>query len=74
MSSKKTTKLTPEDVLRWFEQGSDTHKIAYMFRVPESVVANMLGQARDAEQNRDHSTVSTEREQTVENKQKRGDA
>ena len=74
MSSMKTTKLTPEDVLRWFRQGADTQKIAYLFRMSESDVANLLGQAKDAEYNRDNPTVPTERESLMEDQQERGDA
>jgi uncharacterized protein (DUF433 family) len=74
MSLMKTTKPTPEDILRWFRQGADTQKIAYLFRMSESDVANLLGQAKDAEYNKDHSTVSTECEPPVEDQQERGDA
>jgi len=59
-------KFSEEDILRWFNQGIDTAKIAYLLRVSESDIANMLGRARDAQHNSNHTPVSTQCEQTLE--------
>ena len=67
MNKKRKTKdLDPDQVLRWFRQGIDTVKIAYLLRVSESVVANTLARAREDERNKDNSAVSTEREPPLE--------
>jgi len=61
-----TKKINPEDVLRWFRGGADTHKIAYLLRVSESDVANALARAKENERDQDHTSVSPKREQTME--------
>ncbi|HEV2557284.1 MAG TPA: hypothetical protein VGU45_01535 [Microvirga sp.] len=39
----------PAEVLRLFRSGCDTCRIAWVFAVPESLIANILAEARDAE-------------------------
>jgi hypothetical protein len=63
----KTPNLNPDDVLRWFRQGADTAKIAYLLRVSESVVANVLARARENERDQDHPAVPTQCEPPLEN-------
>jgi len=63
----KTTTLNPDDVLRWFRQGADTAKIAYLLRVSESVVANVLARARENERDQDNPAIPAQREPPLEN-------
>jgi hypothetical protein len=62
----KQSKALEEGILRWFRQGIDTHKIAYLLRVPESVVANALARARENERNPDYDTIPAQRESSME--------
>lgn len=66
-------KISEADVLRWFDQGIDTAKIAYLLRVSESDIANLLGRARDAKYHSDHASISPECEPAMENQEIRGD-
>lgn len=63
----KHSKALEEGILRWFRQGIDTAKIAYLLRVPESVVANALARARENERNQDNFALPAQREQALEN-------
>ena len=62
----KDIELEPEDVLRWFRQGADTAKIAYLLRVSEFVVANVLARARENERDHNNNAVPAQCEPSVE--------
>jgi hypothetical protein len=64
--NNKDIELEPEDVLRWFRQGADTAKIAYLLRVSESVVANVLARARENERDHNNNAVPAQCEPPVE--------
>ena len=65
-NKSKTPELDPDDVLRWFRQGADTTKIAYLLRVSESVVANALARARENERDQNNPALPAQCEQTLE--------
>jgi hypothetical protein len=68
MSKKsKNSDLDPNDVLRWFRQGADTAKIAYLLKVSESVVANTLARARENERDPDPVAIPAQCEPPLEN-------
>lgn len=69
----KPNKAFEDGILRWFRQGIDTAKIAYLLRVPESVVANALARAKENERNKNTPAISAQREQTLEDQGNRGD-
>jgi len=60
-------KVQEDDVLRWFRQGIDTTKIAYLLKVPESVVANTLARARENERDQDNPALPAKCEPPLEN-------
>ena len=62
----KQSKTLEEGILRWFRQGADTAKIAYLLRVPESVVANALARAKENERNQNNFALPSQREQALE--------
>jgi hypothetical protein len=62
----KDIELNPDDVLRWFRQGADTAKIAYLLRVSESVVANVLARARENERDHNNNSIPAQCEPPVE--------
>lgn len=62
----KHSKALEEGILRWFRQGIDTAKIAYLLRVPEFVVANALARAKENERNQDNLALPAQREQALE--------
>jgi len=64
--NNKDIELEPEDVLRWFRQGVDTAKIAYLLRVSESVVANVLARARENERDHNNNSIPAQCESPVE--------
>ena len=66
-NKSKIPELDPDDVLRWFRQGADTTKIAYLLRVSESVVANALARARENERDPDPVAIPAQCEPPLEN-------
>jgi len=69
----KPNKTFEKGILRWFRQGIDTAKIAYLLRMPESVVANALARAKEDERNQNNSALSAQREPALENQEDRRD-